>query len=135
MKEFSKAVNNAHQSLVKHASKLSDDSTCSIMKTALTMVIQARHALDCGSAAGVSPSYGLGNSGREAIVEATRSCLGSDDLCLIKKLGYHVNASSLGPVCSAVREVEGRVQTAMAIFCHEELGSSSCSYWKDAECG
>merc|ERR1719470_391707 len=131
MKEFSKAVTNAHQSLVKQASKASDSSTCSIMQTALTMVIQARHALDCGSAAGVSPSDGLGNSGHEAILEATRSCIGSDDLCLIKKLGDQVNASSLGPVCSALREVESGLQTAMTIFCHEELlglGSSSCSY-------
>merc|ERR1719470_680476 len=131
MKEFSKAVTNAHQSLVKQASKTSDSSTCSIMQTGLTLVIQARHALDCGSAAGVSPD-GLGSSGHEAIVEAIRSCIGSDDLCLVKKLGHHVKASSLGPVCSALREVESGLQTAMTIFCHEELlglGSSSCSYF------
>merc|ERR1719318_770122 len=78
MKEFSKAVTNAHQNLVKQTSKTSDGSVCNLMKTTLTMVIQARHALDCGS----------------------------DDLCLVKKLGYQVNASSLGHVCSALREVE-----------------------------
>merc|ERR1712059_27307 len=101
-------------------------------KTTLEMVIQARQALDCGAAAAMSSSTdGLGNSGREAIVEATRSCIGSDDLCLVKKLGHRVKASSLGPVCSALREVESGLQTAMTIFCHEEmleLGGSSCSY-------
>merc|ERR1719470_609161 len=129
MKEFSTAVNNAHQSLVKQASKPSEVSICSIMKTTLSMVVQARQALDCGSAAACSPSDVLGNSGHEAIVEATRSCTGSDDLCLIKKLGHLVNTSSLGHVCSALREVEGGLQTAASIFCHEELGVGSCSYW------
>jgi len=134
MKEFSTAVKNAHKSLVEQASKPTDKSICDIMKTTWMKVIKARHALDCGSTAAISSGV-LGSSDHEAILEATRSCIGSDDLCLIKKLGYHVNTSSLGPVCSALREVGGGLLTAMGIFCHEELGSSSCSYWKDAECG
>merc|ERR1712034_305532 len=92
---------------------------------ALTMVIKARQALDCGSAAAISSSDLQGNSGHEAIiVEATRSCIGSDDLCLVKKLRNSVKTSSLGPVCSALREVESGLQTARGIFCHrEELGT------------
>merc|ERR1711925_52250 len=123
MKDFSIAVNNAHKSLVKQASKSTDVSICDLMKTALTMVIKARQALDCGAAAAISSDL-LGNSGHEAIVEATRSCIGSDDLCLVKKLRNSVKTSSLGPVCSTLREVESGLQTARGIFCHqEELGT------------
>jgi len=105
MKEFSTAVNNAHQSLVKQASKSTD--MLSIINTTWTMVIQSRRALDCGSAHAISsPSDLLGNSGHEAILDAIRTCIGSDGLCLIKKLGYHVKASSLGHVCGALRKVE-----------------------------
>merc|ERR1712034_87794 len=115
------AVKNAYQSLVKQASKTSGVSICGLMKTTLMMVIKARQALDCGGAAGISSSDLLGNSDHKAIVEATRSCIGSDDLCLVKKLRNSVKTSSLGPVCSALREVESGLQTAMSIFCHEEL--------------
>merc|ERR1712034_14484 len=100
------------------------------MKTTLMMVIKSRQALDCGGAAGISSPDLLGNSDHEAIVEATRSCIGSDDLCLVKKLGNLVKTSSLGPVCSALREVESGLQTAMSIFCHQELlGAGRCSFW------
>merc|ERR1719318_1417889 len=129
MKEFKSAFNNAHQTLVKQASKSTDVTTCGIMKTTLEMVIKARQALDCGAAAAISSSDLLGNSGHEAIVEATRSCIGSEDLCLVKKLGNLVKTSSLGPVCSALRKVESGLQTAMSIFCHEELGAGRCSFW------
>jgi len=113
MKEFSTAANNAHQFLVKQASK---SIVSSIMKTTLTMVIQARRALDCGSDPAISSSsHHLGNSDHEAILEATRFCIGSEDLCLTKKLGYHVNISSLGPVCSALREVERSISLALGV--------------------
>jgi len=112
MKEFATAVNNAHQSLVKQASKSTDMS--SIMDTSLTMIIQARQALDCGSASASSSDL-LGNSGHEAILGAIRSCIGSDALCLIKKLGYQVNVSSLGAVCSVLREVEHSILLALGV--------------------
>jgi len=113
MKEFSTAANNAHQFLVKQASK---SIVSSIMKTTLTMVIQARRALDCGSDPAISSSsHHLGNSGHEAILEATRSCIGSEDLCLVKKLGHHVNISSLGPVCSTLREVERSILLGLGV--------------------
>jgi len=125
MKEFQVAVDNAHQSLVKQVFKSTDLTLCGIMKTTLAMVIQARQALDCGAAGAIFSSTDLlGNSGHEAIVEATRSCIGSDDLCLVKKLRNSVKTSSLGPVCSTLREVESGLQTARGIFCHqEELGT------------
>jgi len=127
MKDFHLAVKNAHQSLVKQASQTTDVSICGIMKTTLTMVIKARQALDCGGAAAMmSSSDYLGKTDHKTILEAVRSCTGSDDLCLIKKLGNLANTSSPGPVCSAVREVESGLQTALSIFCHEELGSTGC---------
>merc|ERR1711928_26482 len=86
MKQFSAAVNNAHQTLVKQAAKSTGETTCDLLKTAFTMVIHARQALDCGSAAGLSSSDPLVISDHKAIVEATRSCIGSEDLCLIKEL-------------------------------------------------
>jgi len=65
----------------------------------------------------------LGNSDHKAIVEATRSCIGSEDdvLCLVKKLGSLVSTQSLGAVCSGLREVESGLKTGLVIFCHEEL--------------
>merc|ERR1712055_409681 len=124
MKEFSTAVKQAHQTLVKKASKSTDVSICGVLQTVHTLVIQARQALDCGSAAGVSSSDLLSNNDHKAVVESTRSCLGSDDLCLIKKLRSLVTIKSLGLVCSAVRDVESAVETALDIFCHEELGAT-----------
>merc|ERR1719318_1222532 len=63
------------------------------------MVIKARQALDCGGAAAMmSSSDLLGKTDHKTILEAVRSCTGSDDLCLIKKLGNLVNTSSPGPV-------------------------------------
>merc|ERR1711908_117427 len=59
----------------------SDVSICGVLKSVFTIVINARQDLDCGAAAAVS------SSDLPAIVEATRSCIGSEDLCLIKKLG------------------------------------------------
>merc|ERR1719318_1378102 len=47
-------------------------------------------------------------------------------ICGIKKMGNLANTSSPGPVCRAVREVESGLQTALSIFCHEELGSTGC---------
>merc|ERR1712116_15152 len=123
MKEF-------HQTLVKQASKSTDVSICGVMKTVFTMVIHARQDLDCGAAAAISSSD---QATADAIVEATRSCIGSEDLCLIKKLGS-LKAKSPSLVCSALRDIESALQTVLdLVSCHEELelgstqlGSSSC---------
>merc|ERR1711928_109581 len=127
MKEF-------HQTLVKQASKSTDVSICGVMKTVFTMVIHARQDLDCGAATAVSASSDtLANTDHQAIVEATRSCIGSEDLCLIKKLGS-LRAQSPSLVCSALRDIESALQSVLdLVSCHEELelgstqlGSSSC---------
>jgi len=127
----------AHQTLVKQAEKSTDMSECTIMNTTLTMVIRARQILDCGCSADISSSdllgkiilslilgdlFVLGNSDHKAIVEATRSCIGSEDdvLCLVRKLGSLVKTHSLGVVCSALREVESGLKTGQVIFCLEE---------------
>merc|ERR1719154_793847 len=69
------------------------------------MVINARQDLDCGAAAAVSSSDLPANTDHQAIVEATKSCIGSEDLCLIKKLGdLAFRLPSL--VCSALRDIE-----------------------------
>merc|ERR1712055_156941 len=112
MKEF-------HQTLVKQASKSTDVSICGVMKTVFTMVIHARQDLDCGAAAAVSSSSDKATA--DAIVEATRSCIGSEDLCLIKKLGS-LKAKSPSLVCSALRDIESALQTVLdLVSCHEEL--------------
>merc|ERR1712055_198097 len=116
-----------HQTLVKQASKSTDVSICGVMKTVFTMVIHARQDLDCGAATALSASSDtLANTDHQAIVEATRSCIGSEDLCLIKKLGS-LKAKSPSLVCSALRDIESALQTVLdLVSCHEELelGSS-----------
>jgi len=132
MKEFKAAVNNAHQTLVNQAEKFTAMSVCSKMNT--TMISRARQALDCGSTAAVSFSDGLGNSDRKAIVDDTRSCIGSENdiLCLAKKLASLVNTRSLGAVCSALREVESGLKTVLVIFCHNEpLGGRVGTNYQD----
>jgi len=118
--ELQPVMKAAHQTLVKQAEKSTDISVCSKMNTAHTMVIRARQALDCGCS---SSSDLVGHSDHKAIMEATRSCIGSEDdvLCLVKKLGSLVSTQSLGAVCSGLREVESGLKTGLVIFCHEEL--------------
>merc|ERR1711908_111351 len=118
------------QTLAKQAS---DVSICGVLKSVFTMVLNARQALDCGAAAAVSSTDLPANTDHQAIVEATRSCIGSEDLCLIKKLGS-LKAKSPSLVCSALRDLESALQTVLDLVnCHEELelgstelGSSSC---------
>ena len=116
------------------------------MKTVFTMVIHVRQDLDCGAAAAISTSSDQGKNlvfliivdhfylaTADAVVEATRSCIGSEDLCLIKKLGS-LKAKSPSLVCSALRDIESALKTVLdLVSCHEELelgstqlGSSSC---------
>jgi hypothetical protein len=133
------------------------------MKTTFMMVIRARMGLDCGAAAEPSNLLGkiiclcfnlrdhfdLGNSDHKDVVEATRSCLGSDDeaRCLLTKLFNLVNDQvSRGAVCSSLRVVESGLKTSLGIFCHEELEASgannqllgaslgSCSFWGVVGC-
>merc|ERR1711908_97798 len=118
------------QTLAKQAS---DVSICGVLKRDFTMVINARQDLDCGAAAAVSSTVLPVNTDRQAIVEATRSCIGSEDLCLINKLGS-LKAKSPSLVCSALRDLESALQTVLDLVnCHEELelgstelGGSSC---------
>merc|ERR1719452_161698 len=89
------------------------------------MVINARQDLDCGAAAAISSSDLPANTDRQAIVEATKSCIGSENLCLIKKLGS-LKAKSPSLVCSALRDIESALQTVLDLVnCHEELDLGS----------
>ena len=72
----------------------------------------------------------LGNSDHKDVVEATRSCLGSEDeaRCLLTKLFNLVNDQvSRGAVCGSLRVVESGLKTSLGIFCHEELEASGGS--------
>merc|ERR1719154_441277 len=107
------------QTLAKQAS---DVSICGVLKSVFTMVINARQALDCGAAAAVSSTDLPANTDHQAIVEATRSCIGPEDLCLINKLGSLKAKSSPSLVCSALRDLESALQIVLDLVnCHEEL--------------
>eukprot|EP00091_Calanus_sinicus_P003169 TRINITY_DN13323_c0_g3_i1.p1 TRINITY_DN13323_c0_g3~~TRINITY_DN13323_c0_g3_i1.p1 ORF type:complete len:197 (+),score=43.19 TRINITY_DN13323_c0_g3_i1:71-661(+) len=121
MEQFSASVHKAHQTLVKQQAFISNKiSACPTLRKALAMVSRVRMGLDCGSAA---PSGLLGDLEPEVVVEATGSCIRSekDFLCLVRKLHNFMRTKSLEAVCSALREVESGVKTALGIFCPEEL--------------
>ena len=78
----------------------------------------------------IGDHFDLGNSDHKDIVEATRSCLGSEDgaQCLVSKLSNLVtDQSSRGAVCSSLRVVESGLKSSLVIFCYEELEASGAS--------
>eukprot|EP00091_Calanus_sinicus_P019315 TRINITY_DN479_c0_g1_i4.p1 TRINITY_DN479_c0_g1~~TRINITY_DN479_c0_g1_i4.p1 ORF type:complete len:571 (+),score=145.01 TRINITY_DN479_c0_g1_i4:112-1824(+) len=109
-------------------------SQCSSVQRTLAMVVKARIAKDCRSKAESAPV--AGDAGHKAIVDALRSCSGSEDeLCLVQKLGS-LDAQSNRAVCRSLFELEDALKTGLGIFCEEELGASasSCSWWNIAQC-
>eukprot|EP00091_Calanus_sinicus_P006198 TRINITY_DN167_c0_g1_i12.p1 TRINITY_DN167_c0_g1~~TRINITY_DN167_c0_g1_i12.p1 ORF type:complete len:243 (-),score=77.58 TRINITY_DN167_c0_g1_i12:101-760(-) len=128
MEQFKESVQRAQSTFIKQTLNSTEITVCPMMQEVLTLVTKARIALDCGS---VAPSGPVGDELQEEILEATRSCVESeDDHCLVEKLA-NLMRSEGGVVCSALLEVENGLKTALDMFCHEELlgAGSSCSWW------
>jgi len=133
VKQVSTTFQQMLQQSINHIStSTASFSKCDSMYAAFKAVTQAMQGLDCGGDHSTNP---VNSDDHHAVIEAARSCLGSEDehLCLMRSCN-HLGDSK----CSSLRVVENGLKTNLALVCPEklqsEVGLGGCGFWQELTC-